>query len=118
MNKFEDIMNGVIVNVVGLEEESEEVILTIFKNNKFYELRIYHEQECCEDVRLLEYHGKIDLNSQLLDIKVISNEEVKENGDSQTWTFITIETNTSTCTLRFLGESNGYYSESVDFSIR
>lgn len=75
-----------------------------------------HWQDCCEHVWLDE--GFEDLQS-LAGSTVVSAEEVENSvSDSawgtQTWTFYKIQTTTGFCTLRFCGESNGYYSEHVD----
>ena len=43
-----------------------------------------------------------------------SDGEYEEASESGTWTFYRISTVMGTVTIRWIGESNGYYSESVD----
>jgi hypothetical protein len=78
--------------------------------------KLYHEQECCEDVYLAEIHGNL---SDLLNDKILEASERTETWDSadqsMTATFYHISTMFASVTLRFVGTSNGYYSEAVDF---
>ncbi|AHZ09860.1 hypothetical protein FP76_gp234 [Bacillus phage Evoli] len=93
---------------------------------------MYHQQDCCESVYLEDINGDLDdlLWSPVLFAEEMSNEESEDIinkrekeepsrfnsrwGDSHTWTFYKIATINGTVVLRWLGESNGYYSESVD----
>lgn len=81
----------------------------------------YHVNDCCEDVRIEDVCG--DLND--LEGATLLQAEVEESKkdppgyepepyrDSWTWTFYKFATAKGSVTVRWLGESNGYYSESV-----
>lgn len=73
-----------------------------------------HEQDCCERVWLEDVTGDLsDLEgTPILSAVCESNTSDTEGGD-QTWTFYHLRTIKGTVTLRFCGESNGYYSTSV-----
>lgn len=79
----------------------------------------YHSQDCCEGVFIEDIVGDLlDLiGSPLLQAEEVSSESAPapSNPDSYTWTFYKFATNKGSVTVRWLGESNGYYSESVDF---
>lgn len=82
-------------------------------------VHFFHEWECCERVYLEEVIG--DLND-LLNTPIVSSEESSngkdlDNGDHCTWTFYLLRTSKGDVTLRFCGESNGAYSESVEIEI-
>lgn len=76
-----------------------------------------HDQDCCERVDLVELVGDLDdlVGQPILDAYEESKEaEAPDADESGTWTFYRIATIKGTVTLRWLGQSNGYYSESVD----
>ena len=97
---------------------------------------MYHDQDCCENVSIEDISG--DLNDLvgtpiLIAEEVVTLEEIPEQAakeekrkreegedyydyrDSWTWTFYKFATIKGYVTIRWYGESNGYYSESVDF---
>lgn len=84
---------------------------------------MFHSQDCCESVTIDDICGDLDdlIGSPILGAEEsCSNEnpegvEVSEYQDSFTWTFYRIHTAKGFVTIRWYGESNGYYSESVDF---
>ena len=76
-----------------------------------------HFQDCCETVDLNEIHGDVDdlVGNPLLIAEVVTEQsDHSRSWGSETWTFYKFATVKGHVTLRFLGESNGYYSEEVD----
>jgi hypothetical protein len=94
---------------------------SIFKN-VYDTYCLYHSQDCCELVYIEDVNGDLDdlIGTPILQAEErVSNENpedfVPENQDSFTWTFYHLATIKGYVTIRFYGESNGYYSESVSF---
>ena len=75
----------------------------------------YHEQGCCERVYLTQVGG---ISDKIIGSRIVIAEEVVDAKDTEyghiTWTFYKIGTTKGMIDFRFQGESNGYYSESVD----
>ena len=83
--------------------------------------KFYHEQDCCESVYLESIVGDLSdlVGEPLLLARVISSGEDPAGykreyaPESLTWTFYTFATRKGYADVRWKGESNGYYSESV-----
>lgn len=115
----ESVMLGkTLTDIVGMEPRSEEII---FKCSDGTSYKMYHEQNCCEYVRVEDVIGNVEdlIGFPLLMCEDVSNdnEEPKDIDvdDSYTWTWYKFATIKGYVTVRWLGESNGYYSEEVDF---
>lgn len=87
---------------------------------------LHHNQDCCENVRIQDICGEL---SDLIDSPIVQAEEnssadldriapIPARGESCTWTFYRIATAKGQVVLRWLGESDGYYSERVDLAFR
>lgn len=81
--------------------------------------RWHHEQDCCESVGIEDINGDLSdlIGHPLLVVDVRTNKSESRHGDSETWTFYTLRSIGGSVDIRWHGESNGYYSESVDFEL-
>ena len=104
-----------LVSVLGMFPGSGEIEFHTADGRVF---RMFHYQDCCEDVRVEDVVGDAEdlLNSPILRAEARSQDASSpEDYESATWTFYELVTNRGSVTLRWLGESNGCYSEEVDF---
>lgn len=100
-----------------VEASREEVIFETAEGPRY---RLYHSQDCCESVTVREIDGSL---SVLVGEVLIAREEQghewpgykKWDHESVTLTDFVIQTTLGRVTFKWIGESNGYYSESVEF---
>jgi hypothetical protein len=86
--------------------------LYIFTSHQVILIR--HVRECEEEVYIANDTESLSniVGSYLREIRVTTEKKSLENV-STTWTFVNIQTDKDSCNLRWVGESNGYYSETV-----
>lgn len=111
-----DLKGRRLTTVTGLKHGSKEAIFNCDDGSAF---RMYHRQDCCESVLVEDVIGDV---KDLFDTVVLDAREEVSVGDfdrdhckSATWTFYIIQTDKGAVSIRWLGTSNGYYNESVDF---
>jgi len=104
----------------AFRRDAESLTLTIADTGQ--QVLFYHDQDCCEDVYLQAVIGDL---KDLLWTPIVVSEEASSpepesfnyTNSSHTWTFYKLRTAKGDVTLRFLGESNGYYSESISIKL-
>lgn len=132
--EVEDLV-GKVLNEVILDRQKNTIK---FVDDTGDEYLMYHQQDCCESVGIEDICGDLQdlVGSPILVAEEVSNEMFEEDwkrqekermekarsadefyclSDSYTWTFYKFATAKGYVDIRWYGESNGYYSESVDF---
>jgi len=114
-NSLDELVGEKLVSVGGLEKGSEEVT---FVTESGKAIMLYHSQNCCESVDLADFESDVEdfFGAMVISAEEVSREEKDIEWGSQTWTFYKIETDKGGLWMRWIGESNGYYSEDVDIA--
>lgn len=70
---FSELLGKTLIDIHGAEVGGEEIIFTCSDGTKY---KMYHEQDCCEDVRIEDICGDINclLNNPITMAEDISNE--------------------------------------------
>jgi len=120
--EVQDMIGKTFVNVEKINDD--EVRFTAENGDRY---AFYHYQECCESVVVKDIVGDLDdlVGSPILEAEVVSKggrgDGLPHEGDetwhdygTHTWTFYKFGTIKGHVNISWHGESNGYYSESVD----
>ena len=115
-----ELLGKTLKEIVGGVGDEEMMLFT--DTGEVY--KMLHYPDCYKSVEIQDICGDIDdlIGSPILlaeEVESTQDEEVEGfddyGDDSHTWTFYKLSTIKGAVTIRWLGESNGYYSESVDF---
>ena len=132
MAEIKDLIGKVLTEVINNNDE----LIFVCDDGKKY--KMLHQQDCCESVSIDDINGDLQdlVGSPITLAEEVSNEgfetafaaKFKSDGsyskkdddgnyepESCTWTFYKLATIKGYVDIRWFGESNGYYSESVDF---
>lgn len=114
--KISDLVGKVVLKI----DKSDDELIFYCSNGEMF--RMYHSQDCCESVHIDDICGDLKdlVGSNILKAEQVSNDAFEDafdssHCDSYTWTFYKLATIKGYVDIRWFGESNGYYSESVDF---
>jgi hypothetical protein len=115
--EIEALLGKTIISVTSSNDE-----IVFVTNDGTY--KMFHYQDCCESVVIEDING--DLQGLVGHVVRLAEETTSDShdygdedtrswpGESETWTFYNISAGDEDVSIRWYGESNGYYSESVD----
>lgn len=110
LSEFKDLIGKTLIEISKSDEE------ILFKVSETEQYKMLHFQDYCESVTVEDVSGDLNdlLNTPILTADERTNEKDTDYGH-ETYTFYTLRTVKGTVAIRWYGESNGCYSESVDF---
>lgn len=110
-----------------VERDGDDEIRFFTDTGKKY--RMLYNPDCCATCSIEEIHGDLSdlVGSPILmaeesesetppaDVQAARDKDPPSYNESETWTFYKLATIKGSVTIRWYGESNGYYSETADF---
>ncbi len=110
-------LTGEVLTHVDVDDSKNQILLTT-ESGKTYLL--YHPQDCCESVKIEdvdgEWHTLLGKAIEQATWEEDSENDPPEYAESWTRTTLTFRVSDATVICRWIGESNGYYSEVVYLS--
>lgn len=130
-NEFTSIFLG--KKIMHIEQNDDEIlfIMSEMENGKAIGYKMHHNQCCCESVDIVDVCGDFAdlIGSEIIVADERTNEDINAgprektwyssedfDPESCTWTFYELGTIKGGVTITWFGNSNGYYSESVDIT--
>lgn len=112
LTPFSDLLDKILISVEA-NLLAHEVVFTC-QDNTIYKL--YHGQDCCEEVRLEDVTGDINdlLNSPIKMAEVVSSQDDEQNFIC--WSFYKLATEKGYVTFRWMSDENSNYSTEVSFA--
>jgi len=114
--KIESLVGEVLTHIDV--DEVENIILLTTKSGR--QIKIFHDQDCCESVSIETTEGNWDklvgkvIEEARQDEFYNLDPKPGEYAESWTRTNLIFRVNDQTVISKWIGESNGYYSESVN----
>lgn len=110
------MIGEVFSRIEGLVEGN--YVVDFFNKEGKLVYKMYHSQDCCENVYLADVVGDPDdlINTPIISYEEITNDQEppeEDHDECWQWTFYKFSTIKGSVTLRWFGSSNGYYSVEV-----
>jgi hypothetical protein len=111
-----DVLVGEVLDAVDIDREKDQILLTTRSGRQFL---IHHEQDCCETVEIVGQDGCFIrlVGKTIVEAREIAIDTTKDDSyGTETTTTLIFRVDGETVISRWVGDSNGYYSESVDIA--
>ena len=117
VRQFQELQGRILCRAEQIGNEE----LRLYLTDDHY-VRFYHYAYYCESVRIEDVCGNLDdlVGEVLTEAELVEGytaDPLNSHAESYTWTFYRFGTRRGSVTVRWYGESNGYYSERVDVEI-